>query len=391
MLIQNYFYDNPQALALWKNEIDSVRDMILCFSNLFGRYPFWKEKYGHCMAPMGGGMEHQTMTTIDGFSVPLGSHELAHQWFGDHVTCATWEDIWLNEGFATYGAYLFFEKFHTAQEATDYMTGYYNSALQDTTGTVYVAPNAPLFDPILAYHKACSVIHMLRFVVNDDTKFFDMLKNYQQVYAFSNATTEQFKNTAALFLQQNLDTFMNQWIYGAGYPIYSATWNQVADTVIVNLHQSVTTTASVPLFYTPIELTFTSPQGDTVVRVDNSQAMQSYSFIWKKSMNNMSIDPNNQLLNLDQGVAKDPTLTQHTELFKNNISVYPNPTTHSWIISNLTEESTLIVYDMNGRVVYQTKNRSSQAIISAQYFPAGVYQLSIENAKSTTSIKLIKQ
>src|SRR5690606_33875381 len=106
MLLQEYIYDHPEVLPLYKNAIDSMPLLVNYFSDLFGRYPFYKEKYGHCLSPMGGGMEHQTMTTLRSFNFNLVVHELAHQWFGNYVTCRSWQDLWLNEGFATYSEYL---------------------------------------------------------------------------------------------------------------------------------------------------------------------------------------------------------------------------------------------------------------------------------------------
>ncbi|MCK4751346.1 MAG: hypothetical protein KAT15_30015, partial [Bacteroidales bacterium] len=100
ILVQNYIYDVPGYLEQNKENIDATADMIELYSGLFTPYPFRAEKYGHCLAPVGGGMEHQTMTTLSSFRFNLVAHELTHQWFGDNVTCASWQDIWINEGFA---------------------------------------------------------------------------------------------------------------------------------------------------------------------------------------------------------------------------------------------------------------------------------------------------
>ncbi|MCK4750399.1 MAG: hypothetical protein KAT15_25255, partial [Bacteroidales bacterium] len=96
VLVQNYIYDSDTTFDDWKDGILETGPMITTFSKLFMDYPFADEKYGHAMAPMGGGMEHQTMTTIHHFGFSLVAHELAHQWFGDYITCGNWQDIWIN-------------------------------------------------------------------------------------------------------------------------------------------------------------------------------------------------------------------------------------------------------------------------------------------------------
>ena len=90
------------------------------FEATFTPYPFRNEKYGHAQFGWGGGMEHTTVSFMTArvsgaYSRSLIAHEMAHQWFGDKITCGSWRDIWLNEGFATYLASLVIENLDGAQ------------------------------------------------------------------------------------------------------------------------------------------------------------------------------------------------------------------------------------------------------------------------------------
>lgn len=396
MLVQNYVYgDNAQTLPYWKQEIDSVKDMILYFSSLVGRYPFWKEKYGHCMAPLNGGMEHQTMTTLGNFGTVLTAHELFHHWFGDHVTCATWADIWLNEGFAAYGEYLFKEKFWSKAKADQHMLSKHNNVFSDMTGTVYVNDTTQvnrIFSTRLTYDKGAAVVHSLRFVVGNDSLFFAMLSSYQQQFANSTATIQQFKIHASQFLQQNLDTFFNQWIYEEGYPIFSASWNQTDSTIIIKMNQTATSGATTSFFQTPLELKLTSALKDTFVRVSlQATSSQTIYIHWKQTMTGMQIDPNNWLLNLDQGTIKDISLTDIKEIESKAILAYPNPTTYSWNMTLPMGFYTHYLYDINGSLIKQLSTSSNRFELDAQAYPSGVYYLKSMNQFSTTCIKLIKQ
>lgn len=138
VLIQNYVYNNPGTLPFFQNDIDETVDFIELFAELFGRYPFDDEKYGHCLAPLGGGMEHQTMTTQGYFEKGLTAHELAHQWWGNSVTCASWSDIWVNEGFASYASHLILEEFYPFEAAPN-MIDVHNNVMSNPNGSIWVA------------------------------------------------------------------------------------------------------------------------------------------------------------------------------------------------------------------------------------------------------------
>ncbi len=183
ILVQNLLYNNESYFNSVKAQIDKTPPFIEKMSELFGIYPFYKEKYGHCQADIGGGMEHATMTTIKNFGENLVAHELGHQWFGDNVTCASWSDIWLNESFATYIEVLMQEKLPELFATTAAMqkTNLDERVMAQPGGSVYVPAEEAynqgrIFDYRLTYAKGATALHNLRFEMQSDTSFFNALK-----------------------------------------------------------------------------------------------------------------------------------------------------------------------------------------------------------------------
>ncbi|UCD18389.1 MAG: putative Ig domain-containing protein [Candidatus Zixiibacteriota bacterium] len=193
------------------------------FSGLFGDYPFLSEKYGHANFEWGGGMEHQTCTSMSGtwfgFYEPVVVHELAHQWWGDMITCESWHDIWLNEGFASYSEALYYEQREGTASYHSYMAGmeYYGDR------TIYVYDTASvsnIFD-VVVYDKGAWLLHMLRHVVGNEV-FFDILTAYYGSSAqYSHMNSEAFKNLCETVSGQELDYFFDQWLYGTYRPSYA--------------------------------------------------------------------------------------------------------------------------------------------------------------------------
>jgi aminopeptidase N len=221
ILVLHYIVNNQAYFNNVKPNLDKTPPFVEKFSELYGLYPFYKEKYGHVHANIGGGMEHQTMSTMAGFDPNLVSHELAHQWFGDNVTCASWSDIWLNESFATYSSHLMREKLPAlfAESAVANMANLHNNIMTTAGGSVYVPTSETynegrIFDHRLSYNKGAAVVHNLRFEMQSDTLFFNTLKTYQQKFKDTFATTADFKLLAEQVSGKNLADFFNQWIYG---------------------------------------------------------------------------------------------------------------------------------------------------------------------------------
>lgn len=374
MPIVNYIINTPLEIARIKPWLDSTALLINYMSELFGRYPFWKEKYGHCQTPSGVNMEHQTMTSTKFPRLNVVVHELAHQWFGNQVTCGAWHDIWLNEGFATYAQYLAYDKYDGL--GPTYMRIIQEHATSAIDGSVYVTDTTNwnrIFDGRLTYNKAACVIHMLRYVVNDDAKFFGILRAYLQQFSFGNATTNDFKLAAEKATGMALDTFFTQWIYGEGYPYLSANWNQVNDAVFLRIRQASSAPWSTFHFSMEVPIRFYSVSGDTTLRIPINDDTHELRYVFDKKVDSIAIDPDRWLLFRKAG---DPLRDPGLNLLPETPSVNPNPATGWLYVSykNLKEAS-LIIQDAAGRKAITERLTWDAGIapIDISYLPKGIY------------------
>jgi len=216
--------DTTSNRARWRLSVD----MLATFGDLYGLYPFIDEKYAIYEFPWGGGMEHQTATGQGAFWESLTAHELAHQWWGDMVTCATWSDIWLNEGFATYSEALWYEHRSGTAEPSALKAAMLNRRPTTLDGTVYV--HNPLnvsriFSSDYSYRKGAWVLHTLRGVIGDEA-FFAVLEAYRDRFEYLTATTDDFREVAEEVWGSDLRWFFDQWVYGGGAPAYRYGWRE---------------------------------------------------------------------------------------------------------------------------------------------------------------------
>ncbi len=327
ILIQHYLVNNTSYFNSVKYALDQTPAFVEKLSELFGVYPFYREKYGHCMASIGGGMEHQTMTTLNSFGGTLVGHELGHQWFGDNVTCARWNDIWLNEGFASYSEYLLIEKlpalFPTTNPAS-YMLNFHNSAMSVANGSVYVPESAVfnegrIFSSRLSYNKGAAIIHNLRFEMQSDTLFFNTLKQYQLQYKDSVATTEQFKQLTETLCGRSFGDFFNQWIYGEGYPTFNITYYKpTPDSMLIAVNETVSASTVTSFFKGYLELKITSLQGDTTILVNLAYNNQVFKIPYRKTPTTIVVDPNNWVLNQVGTITNGTVVPAKLISFKGN-------------------------------------------------------------------------
>ena len=379
--IVDYVY-NQDALSFYQSEINRTAGFIENYSNLAGLYPFTDEKYGHSMAPLGGGMEHQTMTTQDGFTFTLTAHELFHQWFGDNVTCASWEDIWLNEGFASYGEYLSLQALATPADARNWLDNAHQYA-QRSNGTIYVADTTNvrrIFDYYLSYKKGAAVIHMLRYLLNDDTKFFRALRTYQSQFGGRTARTADLQRVFEAEAGRPLDYFFQQWFRGQGYPTFNGRWNQVGSTVVLRVSETASVPATTPFFETDIDYQLTFVNGTTqTLRLHQGQPLQTFQFAATGTVVSIAVDPDQWVLDLsalapvrDNGLA----LATHTAGSLAPLSLFPVPCHDALNLAALPVPIVRgEVVDATGRIVLRQELRVAQPQLDTHALAPGLYYL----------------
>lgn len=292
-------WDSPSTRASWDRSVD----MIGTFASVYGEYPFVNEKYGIYNFPFNGGMEHQTATGQGGFGESLTSHELSHQWWGDNVTCQTWSDIWLNEGFATYSECIW-EEF---KNGTSNIAAYHAAILQRkpsyTGNTVYVprsgtASVSRIFDYNASYLKGAWVLHQLRHIVGDDA-FFDFLRHYRAQYEGGAANTAEFIATANDFFGTDLTWFFDEWIYQPGSPNYRFGWDVLDDDgqyYLLGYIQQTQSSAYPDVFTMPVDLNVDTASGSQVVTVFNDARQQWFAVPIDDQPTTVAFDPDQWIL-----------------------------------------------------------------------------------------------
>lgn len=397
ILIQNYIYNNPNLLSSAQTEINYTADFIELFSDLYGMYPFANEKYGHCMAPISGGMEHQTMTTQGFFEKTLTAHELAHQWWGDYVTCDTWANIWINEGFASYSEYLMLQNLFPSSAASD-MQQRHSNIMSQTGGSVWVADStsdASIFSSRLTYNKGAAIVHTLRYIIDNDTLFFNGLRTFLDTYKNKTATALDFKLVLEQGTQMNFDNFFNEWYFGQGFPNYKVQWNNADN----GLQLRVTHTTS-----TNITSTFTNPisikisrvgLSDTIVRLPIQSNSEIFSFENFPSISNVvSIDPENWIINRVTSISKDTDLALETSIVsaKNDIKIYPVPATDFVTIEGENEMNyNLQILDIKGSLIETITFKGNYQLPLTKY-PTGAYIIKVATTEGySAQHKFIKR
>lgn len=394
LLMQTFCY--PENQNLFKTHTPLVIQTLQYFNDLLGEFPFINEKYGHVQFGWGGGMEHQTATFLYSPDESLMSHELAHQWFGDKITLKSWQDIWLNEGFASYFASIDLEKKYP-QTA---ILGRKNEIAHITSlpgGSVFVKDTTNvnrIFDGRLSYTKGSHLLYMLRWILGDDL-FMKGIRNYlnDSHLAYGNATSIDFQRHMEKVSGVDLNYFFEQWLYGEGYPTFHVEWTPIGKSKVMIKVDQKASHPSVNFFKIPVALKFQNATQQKTIVVQNDFNQQNYLEDIGFIADTVIIDPEYWLISGKNTSVKVPDDTP-----PNRINLFPNPVQNILDIQLLHFDApkvTLQIFDISGKMI------SKETVqIDGYYFkkqdmsllPKGIYILRCTDANGVVqSHKIIKQ
>ena len=393
--IVNYMY--PETAAANIASLQVTPGIINFFESAFVPYPFRNEKYGHCQFGWGGGMEHTTVSFMTagnsgGYTRSLIAHEMGHQWFGDKVTCGSWKDIWLNEGFATYLASMVIQNFDGEAAFVSDKSAMITSITSNTGGAVYLTDTEAtdvnrIFSSRLSYKKGAMVLNMLRFKLGD-TNFFQGLRNYlnDPELAYGYAITSDLQGHLEATSGMNLTEFFNDWVYNQGYPIYNITANNLGDgqaKITINQSQS---NASVNFFEMPVPIRLTGNGGQELDLVlENTTNAQQFIVNVPFTVTGVVFDPKKDIISKNNSA----TLSATTFELESKVVIYPNPTTSIVTVamprSIILEKCT--VFNALGQKVEEFKTN----ILSVDQLAAGMYTLEVITSEGRILKKFIKK
>lgn len=379
--VLNYIY--PEDSAVLRPQTELVVPMMQLYDSLFGLYPFSKEKYGQVEFGWNGGMEHQTMTFLGNFGFETIAHELAHHWFGDKVTCASWGDIWLNEGFAVYLSGLCYE--HIAPIWwIPFKQSRIGGSVVEPSGALYCYDTSDvthIFDGHLAYSKGAMVLHMLRWELGDSL-FFAGIRSYlyDAANAYSFASTSDLKNHLSATSGHDLNDFFSQWVYGKGFPSYQITWVQdFSNHVNITLGQTQSD-PSVAFFEMPVAIKLKSAMRDTTMVFTHTYSGQPFSFDLPFAADSLIFDPDFWLISTNNTIIRQSA-------YPLAVRVFPDPVTNVLQVnveSTNQQKATVRIFNDLGQIQLNTtcnlQAGGNLLNFDVSKFASGIYRVNVSGA-----------
>ncbi|MEI7499657.1 MAG: M1 family aminopeptidase [Bacteroidota bacterium] len=386
--VVNYVY--PEDSLVISTHTGVIVPLIKLFDSIFGIYPFQNEKYGHAQFGWGGGMEHQTMTFVSSFGFELLAHELAHSWFGNMVTCGSWADIWLNEGFATFLSGLAYQ-YLLPNWWLQFKRVRVNSIISKPEGSVWCNDTLNmnrLFDGRLSYAKGAMILNQLRWIIGDQA-FFSAANNYlydvQSSYGFSR-TSLLISHFEASY-GKDLTWYFDDWFTGQGYPSYHINWKQTGNEVNFTVTQTQSN-SSVSFFELPLPIMFRNQVKDTLMRFENTFSGQSFTASIPFAIDTIIIDPDYELISGNNVTSAVEEFIEPT-----NICIYPNPADDFiiLILNNQVNSFQYNIYSTDGKSVKQGIFKQGRDQIDIKTLAKGIYSLVISDKDRSGMKKFIKR
>jgi aminopeptidase N len=360
--VEGVYAGVPVVTYVYPNEVEQGKvtaarlpEMVRFFSEKTGiKYPY--PKYAQTVTrDFGGGMEnisattqtdnmiHDARTTLDHDTDGLQSHELAHQWFGDYVTCRYWSDIWLNESFATYfqamwdehryGRDDFLYRDVKGNQDTYYATWAQGNRRPIVTGN-YRDKDA-IFDTY-AYPRGGAVLHMLRKTLGEEN-WWRSINHYLKKYANQPVQTEEFRIAIEETTGQPMEWFFEQWLYRMGHPVFRVTQSYDAGARALTLHvrqeQTPDPNSAYPqagFFRAPVEIEIGTNSTTRIERVwIEPKEEQSFTF---------TVDSQPTLVNFDYGstLIKELKFDKPTDELAYQLTRDEDVTGRLWALAQLS-------------------------------------------------------
>lgn len=353
----------PIITNVYKTEVNEgkvtaarLAEMVKFFSEKTGlRYPY--AKYAQTtVRDFGGGMEnisattqtdnmiHDARTELDQTSDGLQSHELAHQWFGDYLTCRSWSDIWLNESFATYFQAMW-DEHHLGRDdflyldvkgnQDQYYTAWRAGNRRPIVTKNYATPDS-VFDTY-AYPRGGAVLHMLRTWLGEDN-WWRAINHYLTKYANQPVDTEEFRIAIEEATGQSMDWFFDEWLYRMGHPVFQITksYDPAAKKLTLTVKQTQKPDPEwqypqVSLFETPVDIELVTAGGARIERV-NIEAREEQSFTF-------AAESEPVLVNFDYGntLIKEVSFNKSTSELLYQAARDEDVMGRMWALAQLTE------------------------------------------------------
>lgn len=389
LLLLNYVY--PEDSVSSRSKSYRLLDFMALYSELFGEYPFANEKYGHAQFSRGGGMEHQTMSFMTDFGFELMAHELVHQWFGNKVTCGSWEDIWLNESFATYFTGIAYERIFPDLYWRPWREIQMQNARLSPDISIFVEDTiavARIFNYPTTYAKGAMMLHTLRWVTGDDA-FFQAVYNYMNDprLTYSYARSADFIKHIEATSGMDLTEFFNDWLYGAGFPSYTISWEIINENQIkVNVLQT-NSNSNISLYELPLPIRIQSVTQTQDFVLDNNSNGQTFTLNTDFRPDTLLLDPELWILK-----SKDEIVYQIQPL-ATMLSISPNPT--SDFISIKLKNSQEVIYSIEifnsvgQKVGEEMVEQLKEVKVDISNLSSGVYIVRVSTSLGIVNKKIV--